>query len=67
MPVIAPGSVGIVEPRRQRFEAPLRLASGAQLADYELVYETYGELNASRTNAVLVCHCLLYTSDAADE
>ncbi len=55
---IAPGSVGIVEPRRHRFESPLPLASGARLADYELVYETYGELNASRTNAVLVCHAL---------
>ncbi|GAA4409704.1 homoserine O-acetyltransferase [Quisquiliibacterium transsilvanicum] len=41
-----------------RFEAPLRLSSGAELAGYELVYETYGELNADRSNAVLVCHAL---------
>lgn len=41
-----------------RFDAPLRLRSGAQIADYELVYETYGELNAERSNAVLVCHAL---------
>jgi len=41
-----------------RFAQPLALASGASLADYELVYETYGELNASRSNAVLVCHAL---------
>ena len=58
MPAIAPGSVGLVEPRRHRFQEPLPLSSGAKLADYELVYETYGELNASRTNAVLVCHAL---------
>ncbi|MFP5461557.1 MAG: homoserine O-acetyltransferase [Gammaproteobacteria bacterium] len=41
-----------------RFDAPLRLSSGAELAGYELVYETYGELNADRSNAVLVCHAL---------
>jgi len=52
------GSVGIVDPRRHRFDAPLPLASGASIAGYELVYETYGELNAERSNAVLVCHAL---------
>ncbi|MBB5272896.1 homoserine O-succinyltransferase MetX [Quisquiliibacterium transsilvanicum] len=51
-------SVGVVETQRMRFEAPLRLSSGAELAGYELVYETYGELNADRSNAVLVCHAL---------
>ena len=40
------------------FSAPLPLQSGAVLADYTLVYETYGELNAARDNAVLVCHAL---------
>lgn len=34
------------------------MQSGAQLASYELVYETYGQLNAQRSNAVLVCHAL---------
>ena len=51
-------SVGVVETQRMRFDAPLRLSSGAELAGYELVYETYGELNADRSNAVLVCHAL---------
>ena len=51
-------SVGVVETQRMRFEVPLRLSSGAELAGYELVYETYGELNADRSNAVLVCHAL---------
>jgi homoserine O-acetyltransferase len=41
-----------------QFAEPLRLQSGAQLADYTLVYETYGALNADKSNAVLVCHAL---------
>jgi homoserine O-acetyltransferase/O-succinyltransferase len=40
------------------FSAPLPLKSGAVLADYSLTYETYGTLNAARSNAVLVCHAL---------
>ncbi|WLI89678.1 homoserine O-acetyltransferase [Massilia sp. R2A-15] len=40
------------------FADPLRLQSGAQLADYTLMYETYGTLNADKSNAVLVCHAL---------
>ena len=40
------------------FAEPLRLQSGAQLADYTLMYETYGVLNADKSNAVLVCHAL---------
>ena len=54
----APGSVGVVVPQRMRFDAPLALRSGASIAGYELVYETYGTLNAERSNAVLVCHAL---------
>jgi len=54
----ASGSVGIVTPQRMRFDAPLPLRSGASIAGYELVYETYGSLNADRSNAVLVCHAL---------
>jgi homoserine O-acetyltransferase/O-succinyltransferase len=51
-------SVGFVTPQRMHFAQPLPLQSGAQLADYTLVYETYGVLNADRSNAVLVCHAL---------
>ncbi|MEB2317555.1 MAG: homoserine O-acetyltransferase [Pseudomonadota bacterium] len=54
----ANGSVGAVVAQSMRFETPLVLASGAELGDYSLVYETYGELNAQRDNAVLVCHAL---------
>ena len=51
-------SVGIVEPQAMRFAEPLPLQSGSRLRDYTLVYETYGRLNAERSNAVLVCHAL---------
>jgi homoserine O-acetyltransferase/O-succinyltransferase len=51
-------SVGQVQPQSMRFSQPLPLRSGAQLHDYTLVYETYGALNADRSNAVLVCHAL---------
>ncbi len=51
-------SVGIVTPQTAHFTEPLPLRSGAALHDYQLVYETYGTLNADRSNAVLVCHAL---------
>ncbi len=40
------------------FVPALALASGACLRDYDLSYETYGQLNDTRSNAVLVCHAL---------
>jgi len=52
------GSVGVVSPKLARFEEPIALKSGARLNAYELAYETYGTLNAARSNAVLVCHAL---------
>jgi len=52
------GSIGHVTPQQMRFSEPLPLKSGAVLPDYTLVYETYGTLNAERSNAVLVCHAL---------
>jgi homoserine O-acetyltransferase len=51
-------SLGIVEPQSAHFAEPLPLTSGASLSDYTLVYETYGTLNADKSNAVLVCHAL---------
>ncbi len=48
----------IVTPQTMRFDQPLTLQSGAVLPSYELVYETYGKLNADRSNAVLICHAL---------
>lgn len=51
-------SVGVVEPQRALFSEPLMLRCGRSIAPYELVYETYGTLNADRSNAILVCHAL---------
>ncbi len=51
-------SVGVVAPQRAHFSLPLALKSGARLPCFDLVYETYGTLNAERSNAVLVCHAL---------
>jgi homoserine O-acetyltransferase len=52
------GSVGFVSPQRVQFDTPLELSSGAVLPSFDLVFETYGTLNAERSNAVLVCHAL---------
>ncbi len=51
-------STGNVTPQAMHFAEPLRLQSGAQLSDYTLMYETYGTLDATGANAVLVCHAL---------
>ena len=49
-------------------DKPLKLDCGVDLSPFQIAYQTYGELNADKSNAVLICHaCLLYTSDAADE
>ena len=53
-----PRSVGSVKPQPYAFSEPLPLASGASLRDYSLMVETYGMLNADKSNAVLVCHAL---------
>jgi len=51
-------SVGIVQAQTAQFDAPFTFRSGAVLPRYQLVYETYGELNAAKSNAILVCHAL---------
>ncbi len=51
-------TLGIVSAQRAAFETPLKFRSGAVMPRYELVYETYGKLNADRSNAILVCHAL---------
>jgi homoserine acetyltransferase len=44
--------------QRAHFDQPLHLRSGGVLPAYDLVYETYGTLNAAKSNAILVCHAL---------
>lgn len=51
-------SVGIVVSRTAHFTEPLALKCGAVLSEFDLVYETYGTLNADKSNAVLICHAL---------
>ena len=51
-------SVGIVAPKIAHFNEPLTLKSGQVLPQFNLIYETYGELNADKSNAVLICHAL---------
>ncbi|HVK53517.1 MAG TPA: homoserine O-acetyltransferase [Burkholderiales bacterium] len=51
-------SIGIVTPQVARFDTSFRFKSGAVLDGFQLMYETYGTLNATRSNAVLVCHAL---------
>lgn len=56
--VFPANSVGLVTPQRFIFDRPLELSCGRTLPNYELVVETYGELNAEKTNGVLICHAL---------
>ena len=48
----------VATPQSMQFDAPLPLQSGAQIRGYQLAYETYGTLNADKSNAVLICHAL---------
>ena len=58
-------SVGLVSARSQTFDKPLELACGRVLPAYTLVYECYGQLNADKSNAVLICHALSGSHHAA--
>ena len=51
-------SVGVVQAQQFHFAQPLRLRSGVSLPAYDLAVETYGTLNAAKSNAILVCHAL---------
>jgi homoserine O-acetyltransferase len=48
----------IAKPQTMHFDAALQLQSGASIRGYALSYETYGTLNADKSNAVLICHAL---------
>ncbi|MBO7080753.1 MAG: homoserine O-acetyltransferase [Neisseriaceae bacterium] len=51
-------SVGIVQAKRVDFSEPLTLKNGTVLPSFHLMIETYGTLNANKSNAVLICHAL---------
>ncbi len=59
MPETIPAdSVGLVTPITLHIDSPLTLDCGRSLPSYDLIYETYGELNTDASNAVLICHAL---------
>ncbi len=55
---IPENSVGIVKSQTLQFNTAIELDCGQVLNEYELVFETYGELNQNHSNAILICHAL---------
>ena len=60
-----PASVGIVTPQTIAFEQPFALQNGDTLPRFDLITETYGTLNADKSNAILICHALSGTHHVA--
>ncbi len=58
-------SIGIVAPKTMVINSPLELECGETLTSHSLVYETYGELNTEKSNAILICHALSGNHHAA--
>jgi homoserine O-acetyltransferase len=54
-----------IETKTAKFEEPLYLESGRILEEFELVYETYGELNEDKSNLIVICHALAGSHHAA--
>jgi len=59
MPASIPNdSIGLVSPKTHHFAQAITLECGISLPEFDIIYETYGELNATKSNAILVCHAL---------
>lgn len=58
-------SIGLVEPKTLQIDKPIELQCGRTLDSFQLVYEEYGELNADKSNAILICHALSSDHHAA--
>ncbi len=55
----------IINTQIAHFNEPLYLESGRILSTFDQAYETYGELNAEKSNAILLCHALTGSHHAA--
>src|SRR5687767_14297070 len=55
---LAPGEVGLVTPRDFVYHQPFTFKSGQIIPSFTLRYETYGQLNATRDNVIVICHAL---------
>ena len=64
-PESSASSVGIVSPQRFHHSGDFPLQCGRRLPGFELVYETYGQLNDKASNAILICHALSGNHHAA--
>ncbi|ULJ70101.1 homoserine O-acetyltransferase [Wielerella bovis] len=58
-------STSIITPQTIAFDHPFTLQNGHTLPRFDLITETYGSLNADKSNAVLICHALSGTHHAA--
>lgn len=56
--IFAADSVGLIETQFLTVKKPLQLDCGRSLPEFTLAYETYGTLNADKSNAILICHAL---------
>ena len=54
-----------IETNIMKFKESLKLESGRILDNYEIIYETYGELNADKSNVIVICHALSGSHHAA--
>ena len=66
MPAVRIGETFIADPPKELVLADgFRFTHGQVVAPFTIVYETFGELNADRSNAILVCHALSASAHAA--